>query len=209
MEKFTFLKSLMEAPLPDDWDKEVFTPKTSFKKRIEYAKKMATRLGAGSSRIAFIIPYEGRDTVLKVAKNRKGISQNEEEINLLQDYYIRNLELAIPIIDGDEKHFTWLHVEKAEKRATDGDFKRLTGLSLRALIDYASHVTGREKLYDEKRFEGVDDDSELVRSLCDLFGSYDNILTSDFRRLANWGIYKGRPVIIDLGLTDTSWALYK
>ena len=60
-----------EAPLPPDWDETQFTPKTSFKQRLAYALERAKKLGAGSSRVAMIIEYQGRPTALKVAKNKK------------------------------------------------------------------------------------------------------------------------------------------
>ena len=66
----------LEAPLPPDWDKEQLNLRQTFKNRIKYAVSKAQRIGSGSSRVAFIIPYEGRNTVLKVAKNLKGLAQN-------------------------------------------------------------------------------------------------------------------------------------
>ena len=73
-------------------------------------------LGTGSSRIAVDIPYEGRDTAFKVAINNKGIAQNIEEIALLNDYYIRDLEITIPVIDYDTSDKPkWIHMEKAQK----------------------------------------------------------------------------------------------
>jgi len=38
---------------------------------------MAKRLGGGSSRVAFLIDYQGRKTILKVAKNNKGLAQSQ------------------------------------------------------------------------------------------------------------------------------------
>lgn len=40
---------LTEAPLPDDWDKEKFSPKVSFSQQIAYAKERAKQIGVGSS----------------------------------------------------------------------------------------------------------------------------------------------------------------
>jgi hypothetical protein len=52
----------------------------TFKKRLEYCKNMLGEpADKGSSRIVFDIDDE---TVLKLAKNRKGIEQNLEEIKL-------------------------------------------------------------------------------------------------------------------------------
>ena len=41
-------------------------------------------------------------------------------------------------------------------------------------------------------------ESEFFYDVSDLLGSFD-IMAGDLGRLANWGMYKGKPVIIDLG----------
>ena len=52
-----FADFLNEAPLPDNWDKPKFNNGT-FKSMIEYATAMAEKVGSGSSRVAFKIPYK-------------------------------------------------------------------------------------------------------------------------------------------------------
>lgn len=208
--KKTFKQYLIETPLPDDWDSTIFDPRVPFYKRIKYAQEKAKKLGAGSSRVAFVIPYEGRDTVLKVAKNPKGIAQNSEELTLLEDWYLSKLELTIPLIDYDKnnpENPTWLHVELANK-AKASDFKRETGVDLSLLIAYAEHTSGR-KSYKGIDFSAVNEESELVQALVDFVGNYTHVPTGDLTRIVNWGVFQGRLVIIDNGLTDTSYELYK
>lgn len=208
--KPTFKQFLLEAPLPDDWDSGLFNPRVPFAKRVRYAKERASRIGAGSSRIAFKIPYEGRDTVLKVAKNIKGAAQNEEEAVLLNDWYLRNLGIIIPMIDFDEANDkpTWIHTEFATK-AKNSDFVRACGVTLPKLIQYAEIVSGRSRnAYVRAGEIGVDEESELAQAMVDFVGNYTHVPTGDLERLANWGIYKGSPVIIDLGLTDSTLQYY-
>lgn len=58
---------------------------SSFKKRVDYCKQyLGNPIGNGSSRIVFQIDDE---TVLKLAKNRKCITQNELEYDKGNDYY--------------------------------------------------------------------------------------------------------------------------
>lgn len=201
---------LMEAPLPDDWDKSTFSKRIPFARQIRYAKEKAKSIGTGSSRVAFIVPYQGRNTVLKIAKNKKGIAQNIEEISLLNDWFLKGLNLTIPIIDSDESdedHPTWIHTEYATK-IKDSDFIKLTGLPLYRLMQYAEHMSGRKQYkYLEKDFEKIKE-CEFVDNLTDFAGNYTQVRMGDFGRLANWGLYDGRPVIIDLGLTDSTAPLY-
>lgn len=202
--------TIMEVPLPSDWDASVYTPQTSYKKRIDYAVARAQKSGKGSSRTAFTIQHEGRPTILKVAHNRKGMGQNEAEADLLSDYTLQNLGIAIPIIDYDEEHPqpVWIHTEKATK-ATE---KQLCAImkcpSLHVLVDHASYIANGENasnLQNWLRERMSEDDLETFfeysDKLTDLSVSY-NININDFRRAANWGLVNGnQPVVIDLGFT--------
>lgn len=100
--KNTFKQFLLETPLPDDWNKSTFKKGVSFKKQIDYALERATKISSGSSRVAFEIEYKGRPTILKIAKNAKGLAQNEDDANLLNEPYIP--EIVIPMIDYDEEN---------------------------------------------------------------------------------------------------------
>lgn len=206
--------NILESPLPDDWDRGIYSNKTSFAKRIKYAKQKARHIGAGSSRVAFIIQYEGRDTVLKIAKNKKGIAQNAEEVALFEDWYLKKLNITIPMIDydtEDENAPTWIHVEKANK-ATNALFKKIAGMTLEECIDYAELMSGRggtSYIKDKYKNSTIPDSgNEFLENLIDFVGNYTHIPLGDLRRLANWGEYKGFPVIIDLGLTDTTLKQY-
>ena len=82
------LKNIItEVPLPSDWDDSQYKSHVPFAKRIRYAKARAKQVGVGSSRVAFVVPYQGRDTVLKIAKNKKGMAQNDYESQMFSDYY--------------------------------------------------------------------------------------------------------------------------
>lgn len=203
MARKTFKEYLAEAPLPDDWDSAIYNPRIPFAKRVRYAQERAEKAGAGSSRVAFVIPYEGRRTILKVAKNAKGMAQNEVEARTLEDWFLKDLNITIPMIDYDEENDppTWIHTEFAAK-AKDSDFKNATGLKLNDLIDYCLYLSGRER-GDRSKYGNIDEENDLIVSISDLLGNYTHVPVNDFRVLGNWGIYDGRPVIIDMGLDDT------
>lgn len=203
MKTVTLSQFLSEAPLPDDWDGAMYNERVPFARRVKYAQERAKRVGAGSSRIAFVIPYQGRDTVLKIAKNKKGMAQNAVEAQNLEDWYLKDMGITIPLIDYDEQNETptWIHTELATK-AKDSDFKRLTGLTLSEVIDYAEITSGRKRVRDNPYAGKVDEENEFLQSMTDFVGNYTHIPTNDLRALRNWGIYNGHPVIIDIGLDD-------
>lgn len=209
-----FESSINESPLPDEWDKQVFTPATKYKQRIDYAVARAQKIGKGSSRTVFEIEYEGRPTILKVAHNVKGMAQNEAEANILDDGYVQQIGIAIPIIDYDEEHPqpVWIHTEKAQK-ATQGQLcKLMQCASLPLLVSITTNsysgnpktaqynieqvmshynITDREEM--DTLFKYVDMLQELIAMDVDL---------RDFTTARNWGIYNGDPVVIDLGFND-------
>lgn len=207
-----------EAPLPDDWDQAAYGPGTTFKSRLAYALERAKKLGTGSSRVATIIEYQGRPTVLKIAKNGKGLAQNSSEIDILDDGYASQLGILIPLIDFDKQNRepTWIQTEKAEK-ATE---KQLCAImkcpSLGVLVDAAYALLGKYKKFGRKMTiedvraglikQGYSEDDieimfEYVNKLAELNSSFDMEL-GDFTRAANWGLFQGKPVIIDAGFTS-------
>jgi hypothetical protein len=196
---------LAEAPLPDDWEKDIYNERIPFAKRVRYAQERAKKLGSGSARVAFEIPYEGRQTVLKVAKNPKGAAQNDAEAQLLADWHIKQYNILIPLIDFDEENSypTWIHMEKAEK-AKASDFKRIAGAPLDDLIYAARFNSGklRDKLYDQKYESKLNpEENETLEGLIQLLGNY-GLPYGDFSKTNSWGIYKGKLVLVDIGLTN-------
>lgn len=210
-----------EAPLPSGWNPEQYRPGTTFKQRLAYTLERAKKIGTGSSRVATTIEYQGRPTVLKIAKNQKGLAQNSVEASILEDGYASQLGILIPLIDYDEQNRepTWIHTEMAQK-ATE---KQLCSLmkcdSLNQLVNYAEAITGRKKFlgtaqsYAEhmrnkgKTEEDIETMSDYANKLAELNSSFDVVL-GDFRRAANWGIFNGNPVIIDAGFSSDIYQQY-
>ena len=203
-----FKKFLIETPPPEDWDRDIF--KSSYRKQITYAMERAKKIGSGSSRVVFEIPFEGRPTVLKIAKNAKGLAQNEAE----SDYSLFRMypDITCPIIDYDEGGYKWIHLEKAEK-LTKSFFKSKEGFSFEdfgyMLRDSEQRRNGRKGRNFEVNFENLVNkdeiekirESEIYADVEGLMGDFD-ILAADLQRLTNWGLYKGHPVIIDLGFNS-------
>jgi hypothetical protein len=203
------ISDLVESPIPDDWDDEVFSSQTSFSKMKKYVLDNAARLGAGSSRLVVEIMYQGRPTAFKVATNNKGIAQNKEEVKVLTDYYLSNIGITIPIIDYDEtENPRWLHVEKAEK-ATKSFFKSKYGVDFFDIYMYAFHKTNalKSQKYYEPKNNLTTEAIELGEQIIDLCMS-STLVLGDLKELRNWGIYKNNPVIIDLGFTNDVKKLY-
>ena len=207
---------ITEAPLPPDWDQSQFVNnRTSFKSRLAYALERAKRIGTGSSRVAMTIEYDGRPTVLKIAKNQKGLAQNSVEASILDDGYASQLGILIPLIDYDTQNRepTWIHTEMAQK-ATNKQLCQIMGCdNLDQLINMAWSITGKKSYTGNYQSfvaflrqrgvstEQIDRMSEYANTLADLNSNFD-IELGDLSRPANWGIYQGKPVLIDVGFNS-------
>lgn len=196
---------LNETPLPDDWDSDIFNDRIPFKTRVEYAKQRAQRIGTGSSRIAFEIPYQGRPTILKVAKNRKGMAQNDVEADILTDGYASRLGIVIPVIDYDDRSNqpTWIHTEKAQPISSSNALQRILGFDPTLIIRRVWELNGRNVGYSD-----YPEDSDIFDAVVDLCMNF-NIDPRDFNTHRNWGVYRGRPVIIDVGFNEQVATLYR
>lgn len=195
---------LLEVPLPPDWKKGIFTSKTSFDKKLEYALERTKELGSGTSRMVFEIEYQGRPTALKIARNNTGLAQNELEVNITQK--VKDLRyLMVPLIDYDTKHNrpVWVHFEKAG-RINYIQFKKLTGITIGI---FGSMLLEQFRSKDEPRRYTVPSkqQTQIVAQLkffkdVVMFIKQTDIVPHDLILIGNWGQYKGRPVIIDFGM---------
>jgi hypothetical protein len=207
---------LDEMPLPADWDPAQMRQQgTSFKSRLAYALERAKKLGTGSSRVATIIEYQGRPTVLKIAKNAKGLAQNSVEADILNDGYASQMGILIPLIDYDEQNRepTWVHTELAQK-VNEKQLCQFMGCdNLDQLVNMAWAITGKKRYvgnYQDyvkflrergKTDEQIETMTDYANTLADLNSNFD-VELADFARAANWGIYNGKPVIIDVGFNS-------
>ena len=214
-----------EMALPADWDPAALGHDKTFKSRLEYAKDRAQRLGGGSSRVAFVIPDNGRETVLKIAKNKKGMAQNEAELEVLDDGYLGKLDIVIPLVDYDKQNPTptWIQTEKANKVSQQKLAKMLHAGGRWPMTNFlyaVDNLLRRKQQYmptlDQIKKDMVDTGSteqdidiflDYVNQVADLVNS-SNLLSGDFGTASNWGEYQGRPVIIDLGYTSAVHDLY-
>lgn len=184
----------------DSFDIKVLKSLRSFAARIDYVKSKLKKIGAGTSRIVY---DAGDNRVLKLAKNRKGIAQNDFE----SDGYISGSELTPELFDSDIDNL-WIIVEKAD-RITNSEFEKLSGMSFdifQRAIEYESRrITGKSitavKPLSKEEMKQIYE-KEFFTEVVDLVFSAD-IAVGDLLRLSSWGKINNRLVLVDSGASNS------
>ena len=127
--KYLLVKnSLEEMAYPVNFNMEELKNINSFVERVKYCNSRLKYLGQGSSRRVYMVDDE---KCLKMAKNRKGIAQNIEEINLGNDIYAGSC--FAKVYDYDQNGL-FVEMELARK-AKESDFERLAGIPFDCYCD--------------------------------------------------------------------------
>ena len=187
----------------------------SFAERVRYCKNMlGFPIGNGSSRMVFQIDDE---TCLKLAKNKKGVAQNQEEIRIASDDFISYIP---KVFNGsDEENGLWIITQYVIPAKTK-DFEEILGISFEdvqsfcASTDTRFNYRNREDIIKQADFtvsqlyeayEENDAVTELFRDIEELRGSYDQ-LVGDLTRIQNWGMVKENGntflVMLDTGFSE-------
>jgi hypothetical protein len=200
----------IEEEYPINWNIDEFKNLKSFNQRIQYCEKNLQRISSGSGRVVYKID----DTkVLKLAKNQKGVAQNNTEIGFSDDYMWDGM--IAEIFNYDENGL-WVEMELARK-VTPKIWDSIIGIPIEELHKSARFVdqqkNPRKYQYHFTRPQRMDEvyDNEFTSNILDLIGNYD-IGPGDFGRLSTYGLVKRNGqdniVIIDYGLTNDVYDSY-
>jgi hypothetical protein len=195
---YTVLKSrtVVEKPLDENTAESTFNPHemdkmASFRLRVEYCSRFLQKIGNGSSRIVF--QYNDR-SVIKLAKNQKGIEQNSFEADV-------NSPIVTKVFDHD-KLCTWIQSEMA-KKINKARFKQLCGFDIdtvrRFLLNYYNESNSKKPLFTlDQNLVTELYESEFIQDLIELMSGYD-INAGDLGRISSYGELNGHLVVIDYG----------
>lgn len=210
---FNILEDLIDEDYPISFDFEEFKSLTSFAARIRYCEEHLQRISSGSSRIVYKIDNE---KVLKLAKNKKGLAQNEIEASYSNDNLIGDIVAKVFDYHQDD---LWIEMELA-RRMSKSDFKRITGFNwddyITAIWNYGKQVNpqrtrGLQKKPMEKEIEEAMWEDEFIYDMFQFIGNFD-IPVGDLTRTNSYGIVKRdaseEVVLIDYGLTHEVYDSY-
>jgi hypothetical protein len=207
--------NLREA-YPSNFSLETFKKISSFKRKYEYCNERLPYIASGSSRWVFKVDDE---KCLKIAKNKKGLAQNEAEYDIGSDGYFSKLSIFAPIYDVDydpkvdnTQPFFWIEMRLA-KKCTASEFFKIEKISFDEFSWLLRNEFGKHNfniLIDsqKKRAEEWKEHSEFWHDLCDYIHNQDDLPIGDLTRIQNYGIIDNHIVLIDYGLTRQVFEKY-
>jgi len=166
----------------------------TYQARTKYAEKNLKHLSSGSARITYVTPNK---TVIKMAKNDRGIAQNEAEK--------KNLSFKCKYLNDVLKcasNFAWIETDYLDK-ITEKEFEKMTGIDFddfgEAIRYGLKHVASHSQMKKPKNFDKVSK-SDIYKQMQKVADKCD-MMPGDIARISSWGTKKGHPVLIDAGLT--------
>ena len=202
-------ENLSEMAYPTSFNFDEFRQCRSFAERVRYCEQHLQRISQGSSRIVYRVDNE---KVLKLAKNKKGVAQNEVEVRLgTEPYYT----CFADIYEYDENGL-WVEMEICRK-AKKSDFKAIYGVPFEALCcmiyDQANNFrnvgwkinpfSDYENIV-QRVWEGEENDLQMLfMSIQEYIGGEMLSGVGVLCRISSWGVdSEGFFKLIDYGLND-------
>lgn len=211
-DQYNIIKTDIEEEYPPTWNIDDFKKLKSFNQRINYCKNNLQRISSGTSRIVYKID----DTkVLKLAKNQKGLAQNEIEVGFSKDYMWDGI--IAQIFDYDQNNL-WVEMELARK-VSPKKFYEIVGFPFdqycQGILYHAEQQQPQSKNYTRRtkpeNYQEMWDDNEFMYSMFDVIGSY-NFPAGDLCKLNSYGLVnrngQDEIVLIDYGLTNDVYDSY-
>jgi hypothetical protein len=202
------------ANYPEGFSIDDLKAQPSFAAKARYLRSHnLDKLGAGSSRAVFVAD---NDTVIKIAKNKRGLEQNRIE-NSISGW---KPDYPIALVKDSDPDNIWIEAERARK-AKPTDFNNIVGFNMKNIMKVIRELVsinrkeppiGYYRLDDRSLFKKISENN-FVANLLELIISH-NLGVGDVERISSWGVVNrnGSPhlVLVDYGLDmDLFRRLYK
>lgn len=178
---------------------------SSFKDRYLYCKSYLQQISSGTSRYVFKL---NSDCVLKLAKNNKGLAQNEQEVNTYNEAAITGYkELLAPIIKYDESNYSYI-IMKLAKKCTPSLFYNLTGIKIQDMSNLLLYFKyGSNKIYISPELLDIIKNNDFFAIISSYMEDY-KVPFGDLSRISSYGVIDNKIVLVDYGLTEDIYDLH-
>jgi hypothetical protein len=206
---FDIIENMIGEDYPSSFDMDHFKTLDSFAARKRYCEEHLQRISSGSSRIVYKVDDE---KVLKLAYNKKGVAQNDIEIDYGQYY---DLEGVVAKIFDFHPNKLWVEMELARK-VTKLNFASAQGYSFddfAAMVNNYGVDSGNSKGYKVPISPEIEErlwEDEFSYGILNFIGNY-GVPVGDLKRTSSYGFVNrngGDIVLIDYGLTHDVYDSY-
>lgn len=206
---FNIIENLMIEEYPSNFSMEHFANLTSFKARIDYCQDNLQRISSGSARIVYKIDDE---KVLKLARNRKGLGQNEVEIEWSKERYFSDI---LARVFHYEDNNLWSEMELARK-VNKASFLKHVECDIDDMFRYLDNwynlINGKQQLYGLRQSVIAElDENSIVGTLKELMDN-TGCTHGDLCKYNSWGLVTRNGVedivLIDYGFTKEVYDTY-
>lgn len=187
LEKIRTVKG--DSPFGEKFNFDKFKQMPNIHMMNAYAESFLQDLGEGSSRKAYVL---SATKALKIAKNEKGIAQNETELDVFTNPKTKPMVAKIHSYDPG---YQWLIADVVRPLQDQSEFEDLTGMSF---IGFTNKVQAEIEGEGYTKNKLVIDTANTIRST--------NLLMGDVALVDHWGkTPDGRIVLLDYGFTKEVW----
>lgn len=163
-----------------------------------YAQSRLEEMGRGSARIVFALTSH---RILKIAKNNKGLGQNEAEVNVYTNPKTKSIVSKIYDYDPD---YLWI-ISELVKPFTEKDttpIEKILGLGEQSMTwESFIQLVVHGKFKDIEEY-GAGHQLEFAKALHAL-AKENQLIMGDLEKGDSWGVASdGRLVLIDYGFTE-------
>lgn len=204
----TDMNKIEEMAYPASFNFMEFNQIRTFAGRKQYCDQRLKRLSSGTGRIVYLVDDE---KVLKLAKNAKGVAQNQAECRS----YAIECGIGADVYLYDENG-AWVEMQLARK-ATAADFRNILGCSfeqLQAFIYdvhncYSRYPSNSYIIYKHKAFVERAYEEEWFDGMYNYMANIGLESIGDLTRMNSYGVVsengQDKIVLIDMGLNDEVW----
>ena len=161
---------------------------------LSFFYKFFILVGQGTSRVVYSLNSK---YVIKVAKDNKGVWQNESECRMTKEY--GNDGLILPI-ERKDNECLWVVQKKAQPIDTTKD----TLFCLDTLCELID-------CFEFKNYDKVDDiccNNPFLSNVSDFMLKSQPMFFRDFRKVDSWGYVDGNIRLIDFGMDNDTYRKY-
>lgn len=190
---------LKESTFPSGWSFNTFEQLKQFSQRKQYCDSLLQKIGQGSGRLVYNIDNA---YVLKLAKNKKGLAQNKQEVSFIHDGSLGSSREFFAEIEGADENGFWNIAEHCRKM-TSKEFEQKTGIRFKLFTDYMGWGFGPSPPEGFQEFVDSETYGAELFSCIERTSSDFEIPINDWTRLSSYGINKkGNVVIVDYGVNN-------